>query len=237
MVYKSRPTIHPDRFIQPALLGLWNGHRIAVNASRHRIPVNTQTVGEKPRQGRLRPVRLNLTLDPRTIERNGRHLKEDKKPTKRKTALELQLALPVFLSVIAETGRIMDACKSAGITWAEMDLARKQNRKLSDAFDEAMEIYKDTLRAEVHRRGVKGVERPIYYKGQRIDQGESIEYSDRLLELLVKRHCPEFREKVSVDHAVTGGVLVLGGTIETIEDWSKKHGGTIDVESKPRPKQ
>lgn len=151
---------------------------------------------------------------------------------KRPLALDIQKSMPLFLKRLSETGRLMASCQDAGIPWGAMDRARKQDRKLAADCEEAMEIYKDTLRAEIHRRGVEGVPKPIYYKGARIDQGESVEYSDRLLEMLTKRHCPEFREKVSVDHNVSGGVLVLGGTMESIDDWTKKHGGTIDVDSK-----
>lgn len=141
--------------------------------------------------------------------------------------------LVAYLEALAETGRVMESCRAAGLTWAQMSKHRQRTKGFADVEDAAMEVYRDTLRREVHRRAVEGVQKPVYYRDQRIDEpGESVVYSDRLLEMLLKRHCPEYQEKVQVDHNVRGGVLVIGGTMGTIEDWAAKHGGTIDVDTR-----
>jgi hypothetical protein len=139
--------------------------------------------------------------------------------------------LVAYLEALSQTGRVMESCRAAGFTWDQMNKHRQRTKGFADLEDAAMEVYRDTLRREVHRRAVEGIEKPVYYRDQRIDQpGESKVFSDKLLEMLVKRHCPEFQEKVQVDHNVRGGVLVVGGTMGTIENWATKHGGTIDAE-------
>jgi hypothetical protein len=43
-----------------------------------------------------------------------------------------------------------------------------------------------------------------------------------MLELLIKRHDPAFREKVDVDATVSGGVLIVSKP-PSEEDWLKEH--------------
>jgi hypothetical protein len=43
-----------------------------------------------------------------------------------------------------------------------------------------------------------------------------------MLELLLKRYSPEFREKFSVDANMTGGVLVVGQPAPSTADWAKE---------------
>lgn len=135
-----------------------------------------------------------------------------------------------FLANYARTGRILASCKAAGLSKRQLEKARR-DRVFLEAYEIAEEEYRESLREELYRRAVEGVEEPVYYKGMRIDNGENRRYSDRLFELELKRQCPEYREKVDVSHQVSGGVLVLGGTMGTIDEWTKKHGGTIDVDA------
>lgn len=145
--------------------------------------------------------------------------------------LSFEEGFPLFLASLAEIGRKTEAARIAGINYTTLMRRSKKDSSIDEAVDHAMEIYRDTLRAEVHRRGVKGIDEPLHYRGE-LTGAHIKKYDNRLLELELKRHCPEYREKVNVDHAVSGGVLVLGGTMATIEGWADKHGGVIDVEVK-----
>ena len=49
-----------------------------------------------------------------------------------------------------------------------------------------------------------------------------------MLELLLKRHIPEFRDKLTLDGKVEGGVLVVGGTAATEKEWREKFGRKDD---------
>ena len=56
----------------------------------------------------------------------------------------------------------------------------------------AEQVYVEKLEAEADRRGMEGIEKPIYYKGERVDAVR--EYSDNLLMFRTKKLRPEYRD-------------------------------------------
>ncbi|MDC9822989.1 hypothetical protein PRN20_04535 [Devosia sp. ZB163] len=65
-------------------------------------------------------------------------------------------------------------------------------------WDEAEQEAADRLEREAWRRAAEGTKKPIVYKGK--VTGHYLEYSDRMLELLLKAHRPEnYRERVSTE--------------------------------------
>jgi hypothetical protein len=57
------------------------------------------------------------------------------------------------------------------------------------------EDFRDHIRGEAKRRAIDGWEEPLFWKGQ--PTGHTIrKKSDRMLELLLKAHCPEFRDTI-----------------------------------------
>lgn len=112
-------------------------------------------------------------------------------------------ARAAFLRNLAETGRLYDSAEAAGVCYTTMRSFREGGTRHDPVFEQqvqdALDEYRDRLRAEIHRRGVEGwVERGIYGKeGEHL--GDVVKYSDRLLELLAKRHDPAFRDHVHVD--------------------------------------
>lgn len=86
-------------------------------------------------------------------------------------------------------------------------------------FQEAQEHYRDRLRQAIDQRAVVGVEEPVYYQGVMV--GTTRKYSDKLLELAARAHCPEFKEK-TVDVNVNSGVLVIAAPRQSHEEWLKQ---------------
>ena len=100
-----------------------------------------------------------------------------------------------FLRVLADSCNVSCAARAAGISRNTAYEHRKSDPAFAGAWDEAEQIAADALEAEARRRGVKGYDRPVIHKGKIVDTYK--EYSDRMLELLLKAHRPEkFREKV-----------------------------------------
>jgi len=134
----------------------------------------------------------------------------------------------VFLDMLAECGNKNRACYAAGINPETLRLRMQSDEVFASRANNAMNMHFAMLENEVLRRAVTGWEEP-----QRNAKGEVVgtvrKYSDRLLEFYVKRHMHEYRDKVQADVNVTGGVLVLGGTMNKQEDWETKH--AIDIES------
>ena len=117
-----------------------------------------------------------------------------------------------FLTAYANVGVITAAAKLV-----EIDRKRhyewladpKKYPTYRAAFADAHEQAADRLEAEMFRRGVQGVEKPVFGKLPGKDTGSGKigtipEYSDRMLELLIKARRPErFRERF--EHTGAGG--------------------------------
>ena len=125
-----------------------------------------------------------------------------------------------YLRELAATGRRAHAAKAAGVCCQTVKDYRDQHEEFEAEVDEAMNQYRDDVAAEVHRRGLLGVRREIYYKGEVV--GHELVFSDRMLELEAKRHIPEYRDKQQVDMNVGGGVMVVPGMNP---NWEEEYGG------------
>lgn len=128
-----------------------------------------------------------------------------------------------FFMMLAETGMVLKSCGAAKIASSTMRYRRAQDETIQQRFDEAMERFHETIEGEIQKRAIKGVQKAVFYKGERCDDGEVFEPSDRLLELLAKRHMAAYREKGADINVASGGVLVVNDTPEKTTDWLKKH--------------
>lgn len=105
-----------------------------------------------------------------------------------------------FLESFAQTGNIQVSIDKVGI--------KRQNHYLwlaqpdyAEAFRQATDAALDRIEAEAVRRGVEGVEEPVYYKGEVC--GHIRKYSDMLLMFILNGRRPDvFRRNASVE--VTG---------------------------------
>jgi len=125
-----------------------------------------------------------------------------------------------FLTALALHGTITAASLEVGLDRStHYDWMNQET--YAEAFHEAEHIYADSIRDEVRQRGRDGWLEPVVYQGQiqyaweRDKYGERIldkddlpiahmvvirKKSDRLLELLAKAKCSEFRDKL--EHSV-----------------------------------
>ena len=104
-----------------------------------------------------------------------------------------------FLEAYKEFWSIPLAAAACGETRQAHYRRCDRDPKYKEAFLDIEEELRDRLHEEVRRRAMDGVKKPIMWRGQqcRDKNGRKMwlrEYSDRMLELLVKRHCPEFRD-------------------------------------------
>jgi len=112
-----------------------------------------------------------------------------------------------FIQNYQVTGRVTKAAKAAGMSLAAIYLLKKTHPTLVEDMEMALEKYRDTLENEARRRGVEGTVKEIYYQGEVV--GEERVYSDRMLELLLKKERPhEFRERKEITGA-GGGPLEI----------------------------
>lgn len=109
-----------------------------------------------------------------------------------------------FLDTFARFGIVLMAAKAAGVSrqtpydWYDADPVFRAG------WISAKESATDLMEAEAFRRGIQGVERPVF--GSRpgegtVEVGAIREYSDRLLEMMLKANRPDkYRER----HEITG---------------------------------
>lgn len=101
-----------------------------------------------------------------------------------------------------------------GITRETIRRGRKKNPAFNDRMNEAYDKYKETMIDESYRRAVTGTLKPVFYKGVKVASVR--EYSDRLLELNLKRHDTAYRDHISVEQ--TGTVKHTGsGGLENFD--------------------
>lgn len=116
-----------------------------------------------------------------------------------------------FLEKLAEFGTVAKAAlavsnaKSADAAVSPFYRERKVNVEFAEAWDRALEQFADRVEEEIIRRGMRGVDRYVLYRGEKIidpDTGAPLtktEYSDKLLELLAKATNEKFRDRKQID--------------------------------------
>lgn len=113
-----------------------------------------------------------------------------------------------FVEQFRKTGLRAMSAEFVGVTLRTVRNHIESDEDFKAEVEEAYASYCDSLNEEIHRRAVTGWDEVhVTSKG---DQYTIQRYSDRMLELLAKRHMPEYREgdRVRVDATVTGAVAV-----------------------------
>lgn len=90
----------------------------------------------------------------------------------------------VFLEDVRRTGNISAAARAANVPRRAVYQLRRDDDDFRQALESATEEALDDLEAELRRRAVDGVERPVFYGGQQC--GAIRNYSDRLGMFLLK---------------------------------------------------
>ena len=94
-----------------------------------------------------------------------------------------------FLQALAETRTIRGASGKTGISRRQHTDWRSQDPEYEDRFQDVMKGFADEVESELWRRGVDGVEEPIYRNGELV--GCKIQRSDDLLLALLRLTRPE----------------------------------------------
>lgn len=118
-------------------------------------------------------------------------------------------AVETFLEVLRKTCNVSEACRKSKVARRTVYEWRESDEAFAAAWKEAEDEAADGLEREAWRRGVEGINKPVTYQG--VITATYKEYSDRMLELLLKAHKPEkFKDRVSAEHSGPNG-----GPIET----------------------
>lgn len=157
-----------------------------------------------------------------------------------------------YLVRLKDTGLKVASATDIGFTFATVLNHKKLDPDFADAVDAAMQEYRDgQIEREVHTRAIVGWEEPVIYLGKLCTYKDPVtgedkpltirKKSDRMLELLAKRHIPEYREKQSIDLSISGGVMVVPGIALSPEQWERavnsngSRRGEIDAATERQP--
>jgi len=130
-------------------------------------------------------------------------------------------ARETFLDVLRETCNVSEAARAAGIGRRTAYEWRAADPAFAEAWKEAEEIAADKLEREAWRRAVDGTDKPISFQG--VITATYKEYSDRMLEILLKAHRPDKfveRSKSEVTGPNGGPVRIdLSGAPNEVLEW------------------
>jgi len=129
-----------------------------------------------------------------------------------------------MLNEITRTGVAETAARAYGLRIRRVLYLRRELPALEDLWQEALDLYRQRVVCAVHRRGVEGWEEPVWYQGQQV--GTVRRYSDRMLELQLKKHDSSYHDKSVTDVVHHGGVLLIPAPADTKEEWMRKRGKT-----------
>lgn len=88
-----------------------------------------------------------------------------------------------IIKAVEETGDWKAAISRFNVTKTAFHAALKRDLRLAERIEIAENVYLDSLENEARRRAVNGVEKGVYFQGERV--GTEKEYSDRLLDKLL----------------------------------------------------
>lgn len=129
-----------------------------------------------------------------------------------------------FLKYVSKTGNPVQSAKLAKCRWGSIQSLVRLVPEFADMFEVAKASFAEALHSEAVRRAVKGWDEPVI-GGRNRDQvvAHVKRYDSRLMELLLKRHDPLFKDQNEATVKITGGVLVVPGISSSQDDWEQMH--------------
>lgn len=99
------------------------------------------------------------------------------------------LNAPRFIAVLARCGNVSTAARAAGLSRSRAYELRREDPAFAADWQDALHEATDAIAWEARRRALQGVARPVFYQGRQV--GEWRQYSDRLLQFLLRAYRPE----------------------------------------------
>lgn len=123
----------------------------------------------------------------------------------------------LVLHLQSNCGDMLDACGKAGVSMFFVAQWRKDDKKVDEVLKEAEALGVQCLVSAAIHRGVRGVDEDVYYKG--VVVGQKKNYSDTLLNSLLKAKVPEFATGEGGGAHVTVNVANIMPRPDNYEDW------------------
>jgi hypothetical protein len=114
-----------------------------------------------------------------------------------------QTQADIFLASYRKTGLLQKSARQAGLTKHDIEAYAKKQSAEGETFalnlQQAAEDWSDTIRAEITRRAIDGVDEDVFYKGEWIASKRV--YSDTLLSKMAEAALPEYKKQAEQPQA------------------------------------
>jgi len=133
-------------------------------------------------------------------------------------------------------GDMLAACKAVGVSLIFVNQWRKDDPKVNEKLQEAERVGAQGLVSAAIQRAVHGVEKGVYFKGERVDT--ELVYSDGLLQTLLKAKIPEFAKDADGNGTnITVNVANIMPRADNYEQWLAMKQATLapPAEQLPAP--
>lgn len=131
--------------------------------------------------------------------------------------------LEFYLTELMGTGLQYLSAERAGLSENIIRTLKKNDTAFAAMCDKAMSMFIEGIVAEVVRRARDGWDEAVFSQKLGTQIGTIRKYDGKLMELLVKRYAPEFREKFESAPTVTNNVIVVPQAAATADDWVKQN--------------
>lgn len=128
-------------------------------------------------------------------------------------------------------GDALAACKAVGVSLIFLNQWRKDDKEVHEKITEAERVGTQGLVSAAIQRGVQGIQKDVYYKG--IVVGQQTEYSDSLLNTLLRVKVPEFAKDGEHAPQVTVNIANLMPRATTYEEWLAMKDATLSRVEQP----
>ena len=130
-----------------------------------------------------------------------------------------------FIERLRRAPDISRAAKAARIHRKTAYEERKKDVEFAAAWDDALEEAIERAEAELYRRAVLGIKKPVYQGKELV--GHIQDYSDLLLIFMLKAHKPKYRDTVRQEHSGPGGGPIQVQELEAIRQKRWKQAGPM----------
>lgn len=186
------------------------------------IPDEEHRLREK--DGTVMPAELQLTREEKAALDDDRNWKGHLMQRAQKPHVQFTDEKKVrFCELLARYGVKHKCAKAVGVSAYTVTRHEQQDQDFKEAVALAVETFADMVEETVIDRAVHGWDEPVYSQKLGIRIGTIRKFDNRLLEMLLKRHRPQYRDKQQMDVNVSGGVLVAPALPPSTDEWRERH--------------
>lgn len=134
----------------------------------------------------------------------------------------------------ANCGDMFEACRSVGVSTIFVSQWRKDDKQVDADLSEAERVGSMRLESEAIRRAVHGVEKGVYYKGEKVDT--EVVYSDGLLQTVLKARLPAYKTGEGGGTTFTGPTQInIMPRATNYDEWLAMKDATTNRKALPAP--